>query len=144
MFTIDIWFLRLAAVYALVGMSLGIWMGVSGDHGQFPTHAHINVVGWVSLAVYGLVYRAYPAAAQSPLAPWHFGLANVGAFLLVVGNAGILAGHQSFEPLAGTGGVVTLLGAVLFIGILFCRESMSQPARAKRGITGAGSLQPSD
>ena len=78
MFAIDICFLRLAAVYALIGMSLGIWMGVSGDHGQFPTHAHINLVGWVSFAIYGLVYRLYPAAAQSPVAPWHFGLANLG------------------------------------------------------------------
>jgi hypothetical protein len=33
LFAIDICFLRLAAVYALIGMSLGIWMGVSGDHG---------------------------------------------------------------------------------------------------------------
>jgi hypothetical protein len=128
LFAIDICFLRLAAVYALIGMSLGIWMGVSGDHGQFPTHAHINLVGWVSFAIYGLVYRLYPAAAKSPVAPWHFGLANLGALVLVVGVAGILAGHPQFEPVAGIGGVVTLIGAAVFAGILFCTHNLKQPA----------------
>lgn len=141
---IDIWFLRLAGIYALAGMSLGMWMAISGDHGQYPTHAHINLVGWVSFAVYGLVYRAYPAAAQSPLARWHFGLANLGAILLVTGVAGILAGHQGFEPVAGLGGSVSLLGAAVFTTILFRRIGTSLPASRERGFVAAGKLQGSD
>jgi hypothetical protein len=144
LFTIDIWFLRLAAIYALAGMSLGMWMAISGDHGQFPTHAHINLVGWVSFAIYGLVYRAYPAAAQSLLARWHFGLANLGALLLAVGVAGILAGHQGFEPVAGLGGMVTLLGAAVFTTILFRRIGISLPGLQEKSFAAAGELQASD
>ena len=60
---IDIRLLRAAALYAQVGMALGLYMGVSGDHSLFPAHAHINVLGWVTLALYGIVYRIYPDVA---------------------------------------------------------------------------------
>ncbi len=140
MFAIDIWFLRLAAIYALVGMSLGMWMAVSGDHGQYPTHAHINLLGWVSFALYGLVYRVFPAAARSVLAPWQFGLSSLGALLLAFGVAGILAGHEAFAPLAGIGGSMALLGAALFAAILFRRQVTALPTEPKR-MFATGELQ---
>ena len=65
---IDRWFLRITVIYALVAMVLGIVMGISEDHAQTPTHAHLNLVGWVSMALYALVYRQYPAAAESRFA----------------------------------------------------------------------------
>ena len=101
MANIDTSFLRLAVLYILVGMGLGLWMGISGDHGMYPAHAHINLVGWTSSAVFGLVYRAYPAAARSPLAPWHFWLSAIGGLVLVVGIVVILAGHHELAPIAG-------------------------------------------
>jgi hypothetical protein len=121
LFAIDALFLRLAALYAVAGMSLGIWMGISGDHGQYPTHAHINLIGWVSFALYGLIYRNVPAAAESRLALWHFGAANLGAVLLLTGVYAILSGHPGLEPLAAAGGMITLLAAALFAAILFSR-----------------------
>ena len=60
MANIDRWFLRVAVIYALVAMLLGIEMGISEDHSQMPTHAHLNLVGWVSMAIYALVYRQWP------------------------------------------------------------------------------------
>ncbi|HEX3065037.1 MAG TPA: hypothetical protein VHQ39_06120 [Dongiaceae bacterium] len=129
MFAIDAFFLRLAALYAVLGMSLGIWMGISGDHGQYPTHAHINLLGWVSFALYGLIYRNVPAAAQSRLAPWHFGVANLGAVLLLSGVFAILSGHPEFEPLAAAGGMLTLLGGALFAIILCSRPIAAQNDR---------------
>ena len=81
----DRWFLRIAVIYALVAMLLGITMGIREDFTQASTHAHLNLVGWVSMALYALVYRQYPAAAQSRFAMLHFWIANVGAVLLTVG-----------------------------------------------------------
>jgi peptidoglycan/LPS O-acetylase OafA/YrhL len=133
LFAIDALFLRLAALYAVLGMSLGIWMGISGDHGQYPTHAHINLLGWVSFALYGLIYRNVPAAAQSKLAPWHFGAANLGAVLLLSGIYAILSGHPEFEPLAAAGGMITLLGGALFAVILFSRPIAAQNDRLSPG-----------
>lgn len=50
--------LRLAAVYFAVGVILGVLMGASGDHSLFPLHAHINLLGWVSMALIGLTGAA--------------------------------------------------------------------------------------
>lgn len=55
--------LKVAVVYLVIGVGLGIAMGVSGNHTQFPTHAHINLLGWVSLALIGLIYRQFPHIA---------------------------------------------------------------------------------
>ena len=65
MANIDRWFLRIAVIYALVAMFLGITTGIREDFTQAPTHAHLNLVGWVSMALYALVYRQYPAAAPN-------------------------------------------------------------------------------
>ena len=53
-------FLRFAIIFAITGMALGIYMGVAQDHSLTPVHAHINLVGWVSMFLAGLFYRAYP------------------------------------------------------------------------------------
>lgn len=124
MTAIDLRFLRVAVLYALLGMAIGLAMGISGDHRFYPAHAHMNLIGWVSLALYGLAYRAYPQFAQSRLALLHFWLANIGAFLLPIGVAGINAGHEAFEPVAGAGAIGTILGASIFAVLLFrtCAE----------------------
>ena len=95
MANIDRWFLRIAVIYALVAMLLGITMGMREDFTQAPTHAHLNLVGWVSMALYALVYRQCPAAAQSRLAMLHFWVANIGAVLLTVGVYTQMAGMPS-------------------------------------------------
>jgi hypothetical protein len=115
------WFLRVAVIYALVGMVLGIAMGISEDHTQFPTHAHINLVGWVSMAIYALVYRQYPAAAGTALARVHFWVANAGALLLSVGVYTELAGISSLAFIVITGSLLTFLGMLLFATIVFTK-----------------------
>ena len=87
-------FLKISVLYLIVGMALGLAMGLSGNHQFFPAHAHINLIGWVSFALYGLIYRQFPAAAAAHLARWHFWVSNVGALLLFVGIAGINAGYS--------------------------------------------------
>jgi hypothetical protein len=118
---IDRWFLRIAVIYALVAMVLGIVMGMTQDHSQMPTHAHLNLVGWASMALYALVYRQYPAAGQSRLALAHFYIANVGAALLCVGVYGLMAGMPAFEPVTTAGALITILGTLTFTGIVYSK-----------------------
>ena len=121
MANIDRWFLRVAVIYALVAMLLGIVMGISQDHSQMPTHAHLNLVGWVSMAIYALVYRQYPSASQSRLALAHFWVANVGAVLLNVGVYGLMAGTAALEPVAIVGSLITILGMLIFASIVYSK-----------------------
>jgi hypothetical protein len=121
MANIDRWFLRVAVIYALVAMLLGITMGISQDHSQMPTHAHLNLVGWVSMALYALVYRQWPAAGQSKLAMLHFWVANAGAILLNAGVYALMAGNMTLEPVAITGSLVTIAGMLLFAFIVYTK-----------------------
>jgi hypothetical protein len=106
-------FVRCAAVYAVIGMSLGIAMAASGDHGQAPTHAHLNLLGWVSSGLFGLIYRAWPALGEGRWPRIHFWVWNVGVVVMIAGLFGLFAGHPQAEPLAVVGSLIialTMLG----------------------------------
>ncbi len=127
---LDTLFLRISVVYIMAGLLMGIGMAASQNHGMMPAHAHINLVGWVAMTIFGLVYRVYPNAAESPLAKAHFWFANLGALLLTVGVTGITAGYpESFEPLAIVGSILFAIGMLLFAIVVYTRVAASEPAR---------------
>src|SRR5918997_2955977 len=61
-------FIASAALCLVVGVGMGIAMGIAHDFHLAPVHAHLNLLGWTSLALMGLTYRAYPelAARRAP------------------------------------------------------------------------------
>jgi hypothetical protein len=103
-----------AIVYAILGMSLGLHMGLSQDHTQMPTHAHLMVVGWVSFALFGVFYHLFPSAAGSLLAKIQFWLAQLSMVTLVIALYLLFSGHAGADPLAGIGSIGLLLAMVLF------------------------------
>ena len=112
------WFLC-AITYFVIGISLGVFMGASGDHSLFPAHAHINLLGWASMGLTGLLYRSFPAAAQSALATWHFWLYQLAAPVLLLAVAAIYSGNEKAEPVAGAASVVVLVSILLFWWAIF-------------------------
>jgi hypothetical protein len=109
---IDVQFLLLATVLLIAGVTLGIVMASTHDYQLRPVHAHINLVGWASLALFGLVYRAYPSLAANRLAKLHILLAAPAALLLPPGIAlAVLAGA---EGLAITASFLWLAACVVF------------------------------
>ena len=122
---IDIYFLLLAAILLLCGAGLGIKMGASEDFTLTPVHAHLNLVGWASLALFGLVYRSYPQLAERRLAPFHFIASATGSVLLPIGIG--LAVLKNQPTLAIVASLLWLLGVILFfiqlLSLLRTRES---------------------
>lgn len=108
-----IW-IKAAVVYFVIGAGLGIYMGASGDHVFIPVHAHFNLLGWVSLAVIGLIYRQFPVAGSSRLATVQFSLHNAGLFAAMLLLAGLLRGHAALDPLIGVASIVIGVSVVLF------------------------------
>lgn len=109
---IDVYFLLLAALLLLCGVGLGIKMGAAEDFTLTPVHAHLNLAGWASLALFGLVYRAYPQLADRKLALFHFIFSATGAVLLPVGIG--FAVLRSQPTLAIVSSLLWLAGAILF------------------------------
>ena len=104
-----------ALIYAVLGMALGLIMGMTHDHAQMPTHAHILVVGWVSFAIFGFFYHLFPAAASGRLASVHFWLAEASLLVLLIGLLQIFRGRaDAGEPFAAAGSMGLLASMILF------------------------------
>ncbi len=112
--------LRTAVVLGFIGFSMGFGMGVSQDFSLAPAHAHMNLLGWVSFALYGAFYALIPQAAAGLLPRIHYILASVGTVVMVAGIAGIYLGHgATFEPLAIGGSIAVYGSFILFVFIVF-------------------------
>ena len=114
---VDVYFLLLATLLLLAGAALGISMGASENFQLTPVHAHLNLVGWASLAVFGLVYRAYPMLAERRLALFHFIFSATSAVLLPIGIG--LAVLRSQSGLAIAASLLWVVGVLLFLLQLF-------------------------
>jgi hypothetical protein len=107
-------FLRIAVVYLVIGVVFGIWMGITQQFQFAPAHAHLNLLGWASLALMGVIYHLFPAAARTRLAHWHFWLYNIGAAGFVISLTCVIAGNEHMrQPLIIASNVI-ILGVVLF------------------------------
>lgn len=106
-------FFLAAVLSVLIGMIWGIQMSISGDHFLSPAHAHLNLVGWATLALFGVYYRLTPAAAQERIAKLHAVLAIVGVVTMVPGIALVIGGGPPLP--AAIGSILTLLSMAVFL-----------------------------
>ena len=127
-------FLRLGALFALAGVGLGYWMGMTEQFGLMPVHAHINLLGWVSMFLYGLFYRVVPGAASGLLATAHLWTAVIGLLVFMPALALKLLHLPGTDgiALAGliAGPTLTLIAFVLFALIVFRATGGKAPAAA--------------
>jgi cbb3-type cytochrome oxidase subunit 1 len=107
--------IRIAAVYLAVGVTLGIVMGITHQFSLAPVHAHVNLLGWATLGLMGVVYHVYPAAAQTRLATVHFWIHNLALPVFMVGLGFALTGHEAFLPVAIAAAMTVFVGIIVFV-----------------------------
>ena len=108
-------FLKIAVLYLALGVAAGLVMGITHQFQYAPLHAHINLLGWASLALAGLIYHHYPVAAATRLAQWHFWLHNIGLPVFMIALAFRLSGYEQAERVIAMGALLTLVGVQLFV-----------------------------
>ena len=96
----------------LAGMSLGIVMGISQDFALTPVHAHINLLGFVSLMLYGLYYRG--SSRSRRLAAIQVAMALLGFPAMTGGLAMLLMSQHA----SGIAEILTIAGSLLTIAAL--------------------------
>lgn len=109
---IALWFFFSGTVYVCMGMMWGIEMGIRHDFAMAPAHAHLNLVGWVTMALFGLYYQVTPRAAQSALARVHFAVATAGVWLLAFGIAYSIRTEAAGPAIAGS--LLTFASMLIF------------------------------
>lgn len=121
-----------AVLFVLVGMGWGIQMAVSGDHSAFPAHAHINLLGWVSLFLFGIFYHLHPALDATRTALIQVWVWIAGTAVLGVGVGLVHTGHPNAEPIAAIGSFTVLFAMVAFAWLVFRRNRVNPgPALAR-------------
>ena len=123
-------FLRLGVLSALVGMSLGVWMGANQDFALRPVHAHINLLGFASMMLFGLFYRAFPAAGRGWLPMVHFALSVLGFLILMPSLTLLILEKPLFMPAMIASEIMLVLSMLLFVIIVFMATMKKEPAAA--------------
>lgn len=112
--TLPATWIRIAVVYFVIAVALGVFMGATHDHSLFSLHAHLNLLGWVSMVLFGLIGKAYPQLNQSLLAKLHFWIYNASLPVMAVALFGVLKGNAGMEPVLGIVSATTALAIVFF------------------------------
>lgn len=108
-------FMLAGIVFVILGMVLGVYMGTSEDFTLTPLHAHLNLVGWATMMLFGLFYRGDQMAANAPLAQWHFWVAVIGMILFIPGIAGANLGNSTWAMFVIPGALLTLASMLIFL-----------------------------
>lgn len=123
------WGLRLiqfSAIFGFIGTYLGSHMAGQMDYALRPIHAHILLVGWLSVFAWGVFYRLYTVKYKK--------LVTIHGFLAMIGAVGLTAGmwFYNLNPFNMNdtfvliffivGGTLLLLAFLLFAVITFLTE----------------------
>ncbi|TFW28351.1 cytochrome-c oxidase [Massilia arenosa] len=112
--------LKLAVLYLMLGVGLGIAMGASQNFTLRPVHAHVNLLGWTTLALAGLIYSVFPQAGHSKLAKVHFWMMNLAMPVMMVALSIILlTGNQAVVPFLAIAEFVAAGAIIAFAANLF-------------------------
>ena len=113
---------RAAVLLVIAGMLWGIVMGISEDHSTMPAHAHLNLLGWVSLFLFGIYYHLHPAIDRGGLASLQVWVWIAGTLIMTIGVGLVHSGHAIGGPIAAVSSLVILADTLLFGWLVFRGE----------------------
>ena len=120
--------IRWAAIFGLIGTYLGSSMSGKSDYSMTPVHAHILLVGWLSVFAWGIFYKSFKIKDKFKK------LVAVQGWSAIIGSFGLTFGMWQywFNPfnlnetlvmiLFIVGGSVLLLAFFLFLILTFLTE----------------------
>jgi cytochrome c oxidase cbb3-type subunit 1 len=144
------WFIKAFIRASLLWFALGIALGVAiAWYPPWiiyrPAHAHMNVVGFLTMLVFGVGYQLLPRLFGHPLASArlaiaHLFLANGGLAVLVLGFLVAPAAPTAGRWLSTAGGGLYALGALLWIVNLWRTFNAADARQRARLASGKASL----
>ncbi|MBC8413505.1 MAG: cbb3-type cytochrome c oxidase subunit I [Nitrospira sp.] len=115
-----VWYLRMSLLYFLTGALTGVFMLTwPSEAGYFlPVHVHLNLLGFMSMMIYGVGYHILPRFSgttiySKKIMSIQFWLANAGLLGMA---AGWLSGQDGVLVVSA---LLTLAAVMLFVLNLF-------------------------
>jgi hypothetical protein len=119
---------KAAMLLLLAGMTWGLQMAISQDHSAFPAHAHLNLLGFVALFLFGIFYRLTPSVEANRLAVPQVLVWIAGTVVAAVGIGLAHTGHDIGDPIAAVGSLILFADAVLFTWLVFQAKTVEKIA----------------
>jgi hypothetical protein len=104
---IDRAYVAIALALLIIGELLGFYMGMQNDMKWRTVHIIIVLVGFVTLGMFGALFRLWPAMKVGALASAQF-------YLTVIATAGIIAG-SILQVQSGSVVVLVISSAVMIV-----------------------------
>jgi cbb3-type cytochrome oxidase subunit 1 len=126
-------FIRSSLVWLGVGVLIGVAMAVHPAAVAFRTaHMHANLLGFVSMMIFGVAYHVIPRFTGRPLhsrraASLHLWIANAGLAGMVAGFILRVFRWEAGMPVLAAGAVLSATGAMLFIHNIWRTLDAPQP-----------------
>ena len=115
----------IAVVYFLVAVVLGVAMSAAHDYTLKGVHVHLNLLGWVSMALTGLIYQQFPNAAQSRWAVWHFWSYQLALPVMMGSLTAIFLGVTGLDVVIALSSTVVMVSVALFVFNLFVSKNQA-------------------
>jgi hypothetical protein len=129
-------FFKAAVVFLVIGILMGLQMSISGTHNVIGAHAHTNLLGWVTMAIFGGYYALNTQKARSRYARIHL-WSYLGAVAVMTPSLYLLyLGYAAIEPLLAIASLVALASVLVFAFVVFTK--VEAEATAKPGPAVAG------
>ena len=116
---IAFYFFAAAVLCVTCGMFWGIHMAISNDHTLAPAHAHLNLLGWVSLFLFGVYYRLHPSLDSSRVALVQVAIWIGGTIIMIIGVGLVHTGRLSGEPFAAIGSLIAIAAMLVFAWLVY-------------------------
>ena len=114
------WFMRISAVYALIGAMIGSDVAGRKDYTMVPGHAHILVVGWLTLFAYGMFYHVFKEIGMKRTAKLHVWTSLIGGGLMPLSMLIYYMNENTATMITFISSAsILLLAIILFVVLLF-------------------------
>lgn len=114
-----------AVVYFVAAIGPGVYMSSTHDFSLRSVHVHINMLGWVSQALIGVIYHCFAEAGRSKLATAQFWLYNVTLVPMMIALALVMKGNTAAGPALGIASFA-MAGCILLFAV---NMFINRPAR---------------
>ncbi|WP_096202572.1 hypothetical protein [Bacillus sp. FJAT-45350] len=116
--------LQTSAIYAVIGVFLGGHMAGAGSYLFRAIHAHILVVGWLSLFAFAIFYSLYYIPKSSILAKVHVWTSFIGTLGFIAGMWAYYFKPEFLSEVAQlvffiAGGTILMIGFFAFAILVF-------------------------
>jgi drug/metabolite transporter (DMT)-like permease len=115
-------YFKIAIIFLIIGIGIGLNMAITEDHSVVAAHAHANLLGWVTMAIFGGYHALNPRKAEKRLVMIQYYVYTAGVAVMVPALYFMLLGNMAMEPVVAVASVVTFIGVLLFAVIIFTGE----------------------